>query len=250
MNRDYWENVADSYDTEIFSVLEHDADQLIGRRIERFGHPEASAADLGCGVGHFIPLLAENFGQVLACDLSAQCLDQARERYADLASVDYEQVDLAGRPNFRTGFDFALCINVLITDDLAVRARALRNLSGYLREGGHLVLVVPSLESALLTSARIIQWNLRDGHAPSEAARLGLPRHGSIRQLHRGNLPIDGVPTKHYLREELEFLLPDHGFEIEEVEKIPYSWSTEFDAPPAWMQEPHPWDWMVVARRE
>ncbi|RKX30159.1 MAG: class I SAM-dependent methyltransferase, partial [Verrucomicrobia bacterium] len=83
----------------------------------------------------------------------------------------------------------------------------------------------------------------------SEAMKIGLPRTGSVRQVHRGHIPIDGLITKHYLKEELEFLLPDHGLEVREIEKIPYPWTTEFAQPPAWMVEPHPWDWMALARR-
>ncbi|RKX34079.1 MAG: class I SAM-dependent methyltransferase [Verrucomicrobia bacterium] len=249
MNRAYWNAVADSYKSEIFSVLEHDTRGLIRKRVTAFAGRDRTAADLGCGVGHFLPLLTGGYSRVHACDLSQACLDRAMKAHRELQNVSYGVCDLAAGRIAIPPVDFALCINVLITSSLSVRARMFRNLKSYLLENGHILIVVPSVESALLTSARLIQWNQREGHPASEAEKIGLPCSGSVRQIHRGNIPIDGVITKHYLKEELEFLLPDNGLEVLEVEKICYSWTTEFAEPPDWMTNPHPWDWMVLARR-
>ena len=249
MNRDYWNAVAGTYGDEIFSVLEHDTGGLIRERVERFGGTDRIAADLGCGVGYGLPLLAAEFGRVHACDLSEDCLAQARKTHGHRTNIRFQVADLARKATALPPVDFALCINVLITNSLALRTRILSHLSRHLKKNGHLLLVVPAVESALLTSARIIQWNQRSGLRAAEAESTGLPRSGSIRQIHRGHIAIDGVVTKHYLKEELEFLLPDHGLEVVETIKIPYPWTTEFAQPPDWMKEPLPWDWLVLARR-
>ena len=65
----------------------------------------------------------------------------------------------------------------------------------------------------------------------------------------QGNAEIDNVPTKHYLKEELQLLLSNEGFIAEDFKKIEYEWNTEFLKPPKWLPEPKPWDWMVVARK-
>jgi SAM-dependent methyltransferase len=230
-------------------VFEHDSQGLIQNRVGRFSAEDRTAADLGCGVGHFLPVLAAGFSRVHACDHSPACLDRARKTHGKLRNVDFTVTDLAARRIALPPVDFILCINVLITSSLSVRTRILRNLHFYLAEKGHILIVVPSVESTLLTSTRLIQWNQREGHPSAEAERLGLPRSGSVRQIHRGNIPIDGAMTKHYLREELEILLPDNGLTVLEIEKIPYSWATEFAEPPDWMAAPYPWDWLVLARR-
>ena len=62
-------------------------------------------------------------------------------------------------------------------------------------------------------------------------------------------MPIDGVPTKHWLREELQVALRAAGFVVESVDKVEYGWDTEFPDPPRWMKDPWPWDWAVAARR-
>jgi hypothetical protein len=60
---------------------------------------------------------------------------------------------------------------------------------------------------------------------------------------------IDGVPTKHYLAEELSLMLQGSRLQIEHLDKVPYAWDSEFGDAPRWMRAPYPWDWLVVAKR-
>jgi len=62
-------------------------------------------------------------------------------------------------------------------------------------------------------------------------------------------LNIEGVPTKHYLKEELTIYLSDFGLKVLSVDKVEYAWNTEFIEPPKWMNEPYPWDWLVICRK-
>jgi hypothetical protein len=68
--------------------------------------------------------------------------------------------------------------------------------------------------------------------------------------IRKGNVDIDDVPHKHYLKEELQLLLSTAGFVAETFQKIEYNWNTEFIKPPKWLKEPRPWDWMVVAKKK
>jgi len=249
MNRAYWDAVADDYDSEIFSVRENDTGGLVAGHIARLADPAHIAADLGCGVGKFTPLLAEAFGRVHACDLSTKLLAQARHACRRWKNIDFLQTDLGRVPHPFEPVDFVLCVNVLIMADLAARMGALRAVTAQVKHGGHLVLVTPSTESMLYTQFRRIDWCLREGMDCGAAVRDSIPAHGSVRELHQGVRPIDGVPTKHHLREELMVLLRGHEMDVLSVEKLTYPWTTEFDSPPEWMDGPQPWDWLVVARR-
>lgn len=250
MNRAYWDATADRYADEIFSVREHDTAGLIAERIARHAAPEGCAADLGCGIGNFTPLLAAAFGRVHACDLSDKLLARTRIACHGLDHVAFHQTDFACDPAPFAPVDFALCVNVLIMASLDVRLRAWRTVAGQVRRGGHLLLVVPSAESAHHTRFRRIEWCLRDGMDCAAAVQDSLPRTGSVRDLMQGIHPVAGVPTKHHFREELEALLADHQMEVLELTKLRYPWTTEFAAPPDWMAKPYPWNWLVVARRQ
>jgi hypothetical protein len=119
-----------------------------------------------------------------------------------------------------------------------------------LKPGGYLVLVVPALESSLLVDMRFVQWKWKDGSSFGTATRSVYPQDPlADHKARQGILGIDGVATKHYLKEELHFMLKDAGLDLKEVAKIEYGWDTEFERVPQWMAEPYPWDWLVIARR-
>ena len=71
-----------------------------------------------------------------------------------------------------------------------------------------------------------------------------------IRYIKDGVTDIDDVPTKHFLKEELELLLDLEGFSTKQIQKIEYDWSTEFHKAPSWLKNPRPWDWMVHAKKK
>jgi hypothetical protein len=145
-------------------------------------------------------------------------------------------------PKVRVG----VCANVLISEDPAMRRGILRTIRRHLAPGARLLLVVPSLESALFANQRLVEWNERLGFSEVEALASGLP---PSRDLLRGLVRLDRVPTKHFLREEMAVLLDRHGFAVSSCDKVEYTWDTEFEKPPAWMAKPGPWDWLFVARR-
>jgi SAM-dependent methyltransferase len=246
MNEKDWDRVANSFEEEIFNVPEHDTKGLIRDAIERFSAPDATATDLGCGIGRTLPMLSERFAKVYAVDVSSQCLDVASEACAELDNIVYVHADLSMDRNSYPATDTVLCINTLLNASIDIREPLFDRTCRSVKRGGHLVLVVPALGSALLTAYRRLQWNLRDGMPPGEAQQEAARNDAGIEH---GIVHIDGVPTKHFLREELEASLAARGLAVKAVEKLEYGWDTEFEAPPRWMKDPYPWDWFVTAQR-
>jgi SAM-dependent methyltransferase len=248
MDARYWERVAARYEQKIFASSRADTSGVIRRRLDELADPRAVAADFGCGVGHYLPLLARRFRSVHGVDFADSLLEQARERCARLPNVRLHRADLSsGRaridmPRARVG----VCANVLISRSPDVRQGILRTLRRHLAPGARLLLVVPSLESALFANQRLVEWNERLGFSEAEALASGL---SASRDLLRGLVPLDRVPTKHFLREEILVLLARYGFAVSSCDKVEYAWDTEFEKPPAWMAKPGPWDWLLVARR-
>ncbi len=246
MNEQDWDQVAETFDEEIFNVPANDSRALIRTWLERLARPDATATDLGCGVGRTLPLLSDLYHTVYAVDVSSQCLAVAAQACAGYDNIRYVHADLSKGRNGYPVADVVLCINTWLNASPVIRKGIADTTCRSVRRGGHLLLVVPSVESALLTTCRHLQWNQRDGMDPGRAQRaaaLGTPG------IEHGIIHIDGVPTKHHLQEELDALLKERGFAVEAVEKIEYPWRTEFDAPPRWMKAPYPWDWFLVARR-
>jgi SAM-dependent methyltransferase len=248
MKREYWNNLACCYEDEIFSVLHNDRNQLVIRQVRKFAAPDKIASDFGCGIGYYLPCLSASFKKVFAIDISRDLIAKAKKKFSRLSNIEYITADLASDGLLLADSHFILSVNTLIMPSLATRLRILDCIAGHLLKNGRLVLVVPSLESAMLTDFRLIQMNLRDGLSPSSAVRSGFEKNGHF-HLRQGIIPIENVPTKHYLKEELVALLERRNLRIDEILKIEYPWNTEFDSPPRWMKQPYPWDWLVTAQK-
>ncbi len=251
MKREYWNGLSEKYEDEIFSVLENDKQQLICRLIEKHGSKTKTVNDFGCGIGHFLGVLSQNFGQVNAIDISYKFIARAKNRYKQLSNIDYTVADLADAGLKIPKTHFGMSVNLLIMPSHPVRLKIFDAMTKHIQKNGHLLLVVPSIESVMLTNYMLAQWNLRDGIEPTKAYSANFsPSETYSKNLRHGIVPIDGVPTKHYLKEELEAMMVENKMKILDMQKIEYKWDTEFAAPPKWMKTPHPWDWLVFAQKK
>lgn len=250
MDKSYWNKMGKNYRDEIFSVSESDKCKVIEKQLKKFSGRNKIAADFGCGIGGFLPMLSEHFKKVYAVDFSLSCLQKAKALNGRLDNVSFHCADLTSPKLSLPKVDFILCVNAVITPSISKRIGIFKNIAAHLKKGGHLFLVVPSLESSLFANFRLIDWNLRDGMSPASAVVSDFDKTTlSPVQIHQGIVEIDRVPTKHYLKEELTAILEDLNFKIQLISKVEYGWDVEFNTPPAWMKSPYPWDWLVVAKK-
>ena len=248
MEKGYWEKIAPSYETEIFDVLKNDKSGKIVKAILCFAGPKKSVIDIGCAVGKWMPVLAPVFGKVHAIDISNNNLKIAAKKYPQYTNITYERVDMSATTVKVKEYDAAICINAILTSSLKKRNLFFKHMASFIKKGGDLVLVVPSLESKLFSHIIANKYNVDD--AKNDKAPTGKRAISQIRFIKDGVTDIDDVPTKHFLKEELELLLTLAGFTVEKIEKINYKWSTEFHKPPSWLKTPQPWDWMVKAKKK
>jgi 2-polyprenyl-3-methyl-5-hydroxy-6-metoxy-1,4-benzoquinol methylase len=246
MDRNYWEKIAPDYNEEIFDVLRNDSKGLIVSSIRKVSSKNKTVIDIGCAIGKWLPVLSPIFKKVYAVDISKENLEIAKKFYPKLTNVEYERVDMSSTKAKMPLCDVGICINAILTDSLKKRNVFFNNLSKCIRRNGYLILVIPSLESSMLTSIIRQRWD------PDKDANNVIKRNKSgfqLKNILQGNAEIDNVPTKHYLKEELQILLHNEGFKAEDFQKIEYKWDTEFLKPPKWLIEPKPWDWMAVAKK-
>lgn len=247
MNRSYWEKIAPSYNEEIFDVLHNDKKAIIRKEIQRHAAASKTVIDIGCAVGKWLPVLSPAFKKVTAVDISAKNLSIAKKNYPAFTNVTYQRLDMSSTQPNLPQYDFAICINAILTDSSKKRTTFLKNTHACLRKNSYLLLTVPSLESWMLTRTVQHQWQIdKKLFAGKLSTAEGARRYSYLQQ---GNVEIDNVQTKHFLGEELDLVLSQHGFVVEKRKKIEYDWSTEFVNPPAWLKKPGPWDWMVLAKK-
>jgi 2-polyprenyl-3-methyl-5-hydroxy-6-metoxy-1,4-benzoquinol methylase len=240
MNKTYWDNLAENFEHDVFEVYKNDADGLIAKAIRKYASKEKIACDVGCGVGSLLPSLSKAFGKVKAIDLSPRCLQKAAQKCSEYSNITYLAEDLSSGICRLPRSDFSLCVNALIFPSLTGRIHFLDASVKALKREGVLLLVVPSFESALFRNHQEIHWNIKAGIQPQYAQRThfdgidGL----SAKQINLGMVAIDGVETKHFLQEELVLMLEQRKMTVIDIQKIEYSWDTEFNEPPKWMGAP------------
>lgn len=248
MEKSYWEKIAPIYETEIFDVLKNDKNGHIVKAIQSFANPKKSIIDIGCAVGKWLPVLSPLFKQVHAIDISAKNLAIAEQKYTALKNINYQRIDMSAKTVPDIQFDAAICINAILTADLKKRNLFFKHMASFLKPNADLVLVVPSLESKIFSHIIANKYNVDD--AKNDTVPTGKKAIEQIRYIKDGVTDIDDVPTKHFLKEELELLLDLEGFNTKQIQKIEYDWSTEFHKAPSWLKNPKPWDWMVHAKKK
>ncbi len=248
MNQEkHWNGIATHYEDEIFDVFQSDKNRLLSTYFKKHANPSNHAIDFGCGVGKAFQYLSPSFKHLLAIDISAQCLSIAKKN--SYANITYQRLDLS-RKNLRLpAAEFVFCCNVTMLPESEKNELMFKNIQRSLKKDGHALIIIPSMESILFSSWRLIDWYRKEGVKPSEIASSELNYFkGSKVDILQGLVHINGVPTKHYSQPEIEVLFKSAGLTITAIEKLEYEWNTEFSSPPKWMQSPFPWDWLVECK--
>lgn len=278
----YWDEMAQDYDGEIMSSFDEDVNKVIRRRVNDHcrGAAASFALDLGCGVGKYLPLLAQRCRSVLGVDISGQLLRQAGQLCSAYSNVSLRQVDLANyKVNAHLTGDlprgeatFLVCANAIISPDPTVCSRIFDTVKKCLAPGGKLLLVIPSTESAQLGASLIGEW--RDAQRQRFAAALEKKGGGSKKGGSRAKTPVkleeeevtspqdvaqgvycrDGVRTKTFLQAQVQEELFARGLSVLSADKVEYRWDTEYrgDGSQNWMPACglRPWDWLFIAENE
>lgn len=246
--RAHWNRIAPSYNDEIFDVFQSDKKKKLPGYFKRHGGLNKTAIDFGCGNGKSFPYMAPLFKHIIGLDISSGLLKQAKQR--GYTNIDLKQQDLTKKNLVLPPVDFAFCCNVIMFPVIEKNLVMLKNIHRALKPGGTALIVLPSLDSALFSSWRLIDLYRREGVKPDD-----IPAHefhyfkGNKREIVQGIVHIDGVPTKHFTEPEIQVVFREAGLKVSAVRKLEYDWSTELSSPPSWLQDPYPWDWLVECKK-
>jgi SAM-dependent methyltransferase len=245
----HWNRIAPSYNDEIFDVFNSDRKKILRKYFKRHGSKAHTAIDFGCGNGKAFPFLSPLFKKIIAVDISNELLEQARLRH--YKNVLFKQADLTIENLKLPRAEFAFCCNVMMFADVEKNYRLMANLHRALKPGGTGLVVIPSLDSALFSSWRLINLYRMEGVKPEKISPQEFHYFkGDKRSLIQGIVHIDNVPTKHYTESEIQVIFDEMNLPVTALEKIEYDWDTELASPPSWLKAPYPWDWLVECRKK
>lgn len=244
----HWDSIGTNYDSEIFDVFRSNKEGKLQKYLKKHANKKHVATDFGCGTGKSFKYLAPSFDSVVAIDISQKLIDIAKT--SNHPNITFKRLDLTAEDLELPRTDFAFCCNVAILPEPEGNESILRNIQQTLRKNGSAVVVVPSLESALYSSWRLVDWYKREGVDTSEIPDSELSYFNEGKDIAQGVVFIDGVPTKHYLETELSVLFESMDLTVDTIDRLEYEWNTEFESPPKWMAGPYPWDWLIECRKK
>lgn len=244
-----WNSLASDFENDVLEIANHDLRGILKEQVEGVAKGHATAADLGCGAGSLLPLLCSNFKTVQAVDYADDLLKVAEQRNC-FTNAQYLKHNLAGKEPLPFAVDVTFCVNTLICKSDAMRHNIAQSLWHATKKKGMCVVVVPSMESITHVYQAMVRCKVSDGMSRSRAeAAMNRSYKNEVLSHVGGIVSIGEVPTKCYTREEIAIFLSETGFDIEQVLRIEYPWSEEFDHAPRWLKEPYPWDWLILGRR-
>lgn len=134
-------------------------DENVVRFVKKFASSAGMSLDLGSGSGRHLPLLAEHFARVVACDFSLESLKPYSGKDSASAQAALPELPFADRT-----FDFILCWGVLHYLPDTLIAPAAMEIHRCLKPGGRVFLTLRSDKDTHL-AGQLAKGDLAHGHA-------------------------------------------------------------------------------------
>ena len=230
MTRKIWNRLAKDFEVAVCDVTRSSGEQLaeLVRRIEP--SQEMTLVDAGCGIGSFTKRFGRRFGRVLAFDFAAKMVARAKKQCATVPDVSWSTMGLEdAAAKLGPVGDLVACLNVITSTDADLRRRQWQSLAGLAQPGGHVLVVVPALESAL----RVVKYADAENRIHESDFDAGSVFRGNYQQ-------------KHYSRDGLRETTGSVGLRIISLKRIHYPWSDDGVDDPG---RTPPWSWVALARK-
>src|SRR5262249_41335013 len=142
-----WSQAAADYEKEFIDPYRADVKNPLLRRLRRLAKDRTVAADLGCGIGPLLPLLAEKFEHVYAVDFAEGMLQRSRERCRGLSNITFLHRNLTDLSPLAGKADVAVAVNSLIMPDIRDAQESLRQIRSCLKPRGVFLAIVPAMDA-------------------------------------------------------------------------------------------------------
>jgi SAM-dependent methyltransferase len=207
-------------------------------------------ADLGCGTGPLLPLLAETFRHVHAIDFAPGMLERARQRVGDGTNVTFHTCDLPELESLSLALDVAVAVNSLVLPDLDGLETTLAAIHASMKRGGRFFAVLPAMDGVQHHTMLLLDHFRAQGLPLEEArARTASAAEHELYDFTWSGFRYRGLDQHFWQREEVSYRLEKAGFAQVRLRKLRLAWS-QLALGTSLANHPAPWDWLVQARRE
>jgi SAM-dependent methyltransferase len=247
---DRWSRVARTYEAEFIDPYLPEVRNPLPAAVERAaGDGTKVAADLGCGVGPLLPMLARRFRHVYAVDFADGMLARARERCAGLANVEFLRLGLTDLAPLAGRVDVAVAVNSLVLPDVADLDAALGQVRAALRPGGQFLGIVPAMDAVHYFTMLLVDRARRAG-MPAAQARNNAAHHAehALYDFAFGDFCFQGLEQHFWQPFEVRYRLRRAGFRGARLAKVRLAWH-QFGCAADLGEWTPPWDWFFQTRR-
>lgn len=244
----YWSKAAAFYEQEFVDPYRADVQSPLPDALRRLADPATRvAADLGCGIGPLLPLLAEHFHQVHAIDFAPGMLDRAREHCRGLDRITFHERRLTDLEPLHGRVDVAVAVNSLVLPDVRELEAALREVRAILRPGGVFLAIVPAMDAIHYHTMLLLDRSL-DAGKPLDVARKNAAHHAdhSYYDFAFGEFQFQGLKQHFWQPFEIPHRLGRAGFRLVRQERVLLSWE-QLACANDLKRHPPPWDWFFEA---
>jgi SAM-dependent methyltransferase len=245
----YWSQAAANYEAEFIDPYLPDVRNPLPAALAEIPNRETlTVADLGCGVGPLLPLLAGLFRRVLAVDFAEGMLERARERCHGLTNVEFHRLSLTDLRSLGRTVDVAVAVNSLVLPDTGQLTNALRQVHASLRPGGHFLGIVPAMDAVHYFTMLLLD-RARLAGMPEDKARQNAAHHAEHQyyDFAFGRFRYQGLDQHFWQPFEVRYRLKRAGFARIKLAKVDLAWH-QFGCARDLGDETPPWDWFFHAR--
>jgi SAM-dependent methyltransferase len=245
----HWSEAAASYEAEYIDPYLPDVRNPLKRALRRLGDPHGKVvADLGCGIGPLLPLLAEHYRKVYAVDFAPGMLQRARQAAAGLANVVFVEASLTTL-ELPEPVDVAVAVNSLVMPDVRDLDRSLERIHAAMKPGGCFLGIVPSMDAVHYHTMLLLDRALASGK-PLDAARKNAGHHAdhAYFDFAFGQFLYQGLEQHFWQPFELHYRFRRAGLRLRRLRKLHLSWR-QFAGTADLKHCKAPWDWLFLARR-
>jgi ubiquinone/menaquinone biosynthesis C-methylase UbiE len=250
MNRREWDRTAKNYHEEVISPFQKGVKNPLFEKLRNVKCKRKKViADIGCGRGEILDLLAADFKKVYAIDFSPEMLRIA-ERRNSRGNIEYVLEDMKKLDRFENMFDVAVTANSVLFPDIKSIKKSLSSIYCTMKKGGVLFGIFPSMGSILYQGFLIMEEQI--GKLKDEKKALVKTKRILERRKYnfvKGIYDDDGCKQKFYYNFELRLRLKNAGFRNVKLSKVLYPWKKGISDYKMFNDKPEMWDWFVRAEK-
>ncbi len=252
-----WDIEALDYDKKVLSPFLEGVTNPLYSYIKKLDGNKV-VADMGCGNGKLVEILASKFNEVIGIDYSSNMIEAAKKR-CNKENVTYKLMDMTNLGKLNKNIDIAFSINSILPSNPKDTLCILKQIHSVLKPKGLFIGILPSFDAVLHLKnlyRRDVEKKLNCKFLAKQRAQIKIwyefKFHRKLNIKHC-LYADDFINTQRFIHDkDIKPILEKTGFQIEKEDKVIYPWNICMNYNYGYFpdEKKQIWDCFVVARKK